>query len=286
MVLILVREPGVALKLKKCCFFKNEIGYLGLVIKPGLLKAAKHIADAIHKLSAPTAVTGPRSYLGLCINFPHFVPKLTKLASLPSKRLKYTTKELCPLNNYEVNALETIKEIWSQHQCKYCPNKKEIIHWMHLHAIDKLIVACSEVRIRRRSPEPILVTHVMWTLEQSRLYSSREPFRCLGCYSSMKLPWKSRIHYQIGSLYIEIDYQPCRCHRQARTMDDDSCTLKLTSFIEPVSNIRLLMHYRDYQQSWPKMKTSMTISMCCKSNRALMKRKHWPPVVVKTVTVH
>lgn len=44
MFLRLLKLAGVALKLKKCDFFTNKIGYLGHVIRPGRCEVASYIA--------------------------------------------------------------------------------------------------------------------------------------------------------------------------------------------------------------------------------------------------
>lgn len=60
MFLILLKEPGVTLELKRCAFFTSGTNYLGHAIKPGEFKVTNHTVDDIRKLEVPTAVTGLR----------------------------------------------------------------------------------------------------------------------------------------------------------------------------------------------------------------------------------
>lgn len=66
LVLSLLKRAGVALKLKTCAFFMNQIDYVGLVVRPGRLKVANDIIDSVSASNIPTTQNELRSFVGLC----------------------------------------------------------------------------------------------------------------------------------------------------------------------------------------------------------------------------
>lgn len=73
-------------KLEKCCFFKEEVGYLGHVIsKDGVATDPRKI-DVVAKWQRPTNVTELQSFLGFASYYRRFVDGFAKLAA-PLHRL-------------------------------------------------------------------------------------------------------------------------------------------------------------------------------------------------------
>lgn len=86
-------HAGATLKLKKCKFFTNQIGYLGHFIKPGRLEFRSHTMNGSHSLQGPSNASRLRSSLGFCNVFHQFVPNFAQVATpLNCKLRKY---ELC-----------------------------------------------------------------------------------------------------------------------------------------------------------------------------------------------
>jgi hypothetical protein len=77
---------GLALKLKKCFFFKETVNNLGHVIQPGELAVATKNTEAVRHAKAPTTPTVLRSFLGRGNVYRRFVPSFAKIAA-PLKAL-------------------------------------------------------------------------------------------------------------------------------------------------------------------------------------------------------
>ena len=89
-VLSLLGEAGVKLKLKKCFFFKQEVEYLGHIIRPGTLSVG-YSSDAtrtIEERTFPEDLTQLRSFLGACNVYRRFVKNFAKVATPLSAMLR------------------------------------------------------------------------------------------------------------------------------------------------------------------------------------------------------
>lgn len=81
-----LRQENLKAKLEKCCFFKEEVGYLGHVIsKEGVATDPRKI-EAVSKWKRPTHVTELQSFLGFASYYRRFVDGFAKLAA-PLHRL-------------------------------------------------------------------------------------------------------------------------------------------------------------------------------------------------------
>ncbi|KAK0135759.1 Retrovirus-related Pol polyprotein from transposon 17.6 [Merluccius polli] len=85
-VLERLKQENLKAKLEKCCFFKEEVGYLGHVIsKEGVATDPRKI-DVVTKWQRPTNVTELQSFLGFASYYRRFVNGFAKLAA-PLHRL-------------------------------------------------------------------------------------------------------------------------------------------------------------------------------------------------------
>ena len=85
-VLERLKQENLKAKLEKCCFFKEEVGYLGHVIsKEGVATDPRKI-DVVAKWQHPTNVTELQSFLGFASYYRRFVNGFAKLAA-PLHRL-------------------------------------------------------------------------------------------------------------------------------------------------------------------------------------------------------
>jgi hypothetical protein len=64
-VLMTLGKAGLSLKLKKCHFFKDTVGYLGHVIRPGRLEVAEKNTAALKEAKFPKTQTELKSFLRL-----------------------------------------------------------------------------------------------------------------------------------------------------------------------------------------------------------------------------
>lgn len=154
MVVTSLKEPGVALKLKKCAFFANCIDHLRQVLIHGRLKVAKNTADSIRELNLPKTATKLRPLLRLCDVFSWCVPNFAKIASHLSKRLKKTyAKGLRPLKQEEQNALDVWNENWFHRQSSHCPKERYSLHRTLTHPIVKSVVSCFRSKKRGKTDQ-------------------------------------------------------------------------------------------------------------------------------------
>ena len=79
-VLKLLQEAGATLRLPKCHFFKEQVKYLGHILRPGKLAIYGRNLEAINKAIPPKTKTQVRSFLGMCNVYRRFVRGYTKIA--------------------------------------------------------------------------------------------------------------------------------------------------------------------------------------------------------------
>jgi len=84
-------KAGATLKMAKCHFFQEEVGYLGHVIKPGRVHVLEKNLRALRGLRYPEIQTQIKSFLGMCGVYRRFVADFAKIAkpltALTSTRL-------------------------------------------------------------------------------------------------------------------------------------------------------------------------------------------------------
>ena len=81
-----LRQYQLSVSFKKCQFARNEIKFLGFIIKNGTISPNPIAIEAIQKLIAPTTKSQLRSYLGLLNYYRSFIPQFAKIAN-PLHRL-------------------------------------------------------------------------------------------------------------------------------------------------------------------------------------------------------
>ena len=103
-------SAGMTLNLKKCHFFKDTVGYLGHVIRPGKLAVAEKNTKALHSASHPTTQTELRSFLGLCKVYRRFIRGFAKLAApLNALLRKGESPNFGQLNTEQTQAFEDLR---------------------------------------------------------------------------------------------------------------------------------------------------------------------------------
>jgi len=84
-VLKALSEAGFSFNIKKCCFLKTEIEYLGYLVKDGSNEPNPRKIQALAGLSQPKNVSQLRQFIGLASYFRKFVPQMKPLYQLTSK---------------------------------------------------------------------------------------------------------------------------------------------------------------------------------------------------------
>lgn len=123
-VLGLLKDANISLKLKKCAFAKQEVQYLGHMIKPGHLEMLSARVESLKLIELPKTKKEVRSFLGLASLYRRFVKEFAKIA----KPLHDLTKAevpsvLPPLTEEQVEAFESLKEALSNPPTLALPKK-------------------------------------------------------------------------------------------------------------------------------------------------------------------
>jgi hypothetical protein len=109
-VLGLLKKANVSLKLKKCSFAKNEVQYLGHLIRPGRLQMLKAKVDTVRQQRPPKTKTQVRAFLGLTSMYRRLVPHFAKIAKPLTELTKENVSDRLPeLTPVELQAFETLK---------------------------------------------------------------------------------------------------------------------------------------------------------------------------------
>ena len=97
-----LREVGLRLKPKKCCFLREEVHFLGHVISRHGIHPDPAQTEKVKHYPAPTDVTSIRQFLGLASYYRRFVPNFAKIASplhsLTCKNINFVWTEACEVN--------------------------------------------------------------------------------------------------------------------------------------------------------------------------------------------
>lgn len=124
-VLDRIKKAGLALNLKKCKFFKEEIEILGCIVGQGIVKPDKLKVEALNKFKKPENIKELRSFLGLANYCRGFIPKLASMEIPLNALLKGQTKrstrkiEWCKKSN---EAFEEIKKSLNMETIRAQPN--------------------------------------------------------------------------------------------------------------------------------------------------------------------
>ena len=106
----LLRDAGATLRLKKCEFFKDEVKYLGHVIRPGRLGMLQKNVESIVKAMPPKTKTQMRSFLGMCNVYRRFIKGYAKIAHPLNRRTSKDSPETWDdLSEDEMTAFQTLK---------------------------------------------------------------------------------------------------------------------------------------------------------------------------------
>ena len=110
-VLNCLKAAGFSLKLSKCSFFKDEVDYLGHVVKPGKLAVAQKTTEAVKNFKPLETVTHVKSFLGLCNVYRRFVPNFARVAA-PLNKLtrKGVSPKLPPLTEEQLQSIQKLKD--------------------------------------------------------------------------------------------------------------------------------------------------------------------------------
>lgn len=87
-VLRRIKEAGLILKRKKCCFFKEELIILGYKVKCNEIRPTKDRIQCIHDFPIPTTIKELRSFLGLMSYCRSFINGLAAKAAPLTELLK------------------------------------------------------------------------------------------------------------------------------------------------------------------------------------------------------
>ena len=110
-VLTALRDAGFSLNLRKCDFFKQQVDYLGHVIRPGKLSVAQKTTEAVAGFHPPKTQTHVRSFLGLCNVYRRFVPNFARVAAPLNALLKKGKPvNLDPLTEEVEKSIARLKE--------------------------------------------------------------------------------------------------------------------------------------------------------------------------------
>lgn len=124
-VLDRIKKAGLALNLKKCKFFKEEIEILGCIVGQGIVKPDKLKVEALNKFKKPENIKELRSFLGLANYCRGFIPKLASMeiplnVLLKGQNKRSTRKiEWCKKSN---EAFEEIKKSLNMETIRAQPN--------------------------------------------------------------------------------------------------------------------------------------------------------------------
>ena len=110
-VLKLLQEAGATLRIPKCHFFKEQVKYLGHILRPGKLAIYGRNLEAINKAMPPKNKTQVRSFLGMCNVYRRFVAGYTKIAHPLNQKVRKDQPETWEtLSPEEIEAFNQLKK--------------------------------------------------------------------------------------------------------------------------------------------------------------------------------
>ena len=83
-----LEKANISLKLSKCEFAKNEIQFLGHIVKDQTLIPDERNVEAVRNFPQPKDLTGTRAFLGLVGHYRRFIPKFADKSEALRKLLK------------------------------------------------------------------------------------------------------------------------------------------------------------------------------------------------------
>lgn len=127
-ILIIFREQGLTLNLKKCHFFKKEIEFLGYKIKPGCVMPNESKLEAVKNYPTPKTVHQLRQFLGLISYFRKFIKNCALISAPLTKLLKKDA--IWAWDHTHNQAFETLKSKLTSDSVLtiFDPNKDKILY--------------------------------------------------------------------------------------------------------------------------------------------------------------
>ena len=112
-VLIVLKDTGMSLNLKKCSFFTKHIKYLGHIVRPGTIEVDQASTRCLEGLRPPRTVTELRSFLGVCNVYRRFIRRLTDIATPLNELLEGNPAKNSPIPELTCRQLRSFEELKS-----------------------------------------------------------------------------------------------------------------------------------------------------------------------------
>lgn len=107
----LLTRAGMSLKLKKCFYFEDRIGYLVNLSRSGRLAIWMNTASGIQGLQNRTNVTRLKSFLSFCVEFRRLVSNFAIIAAFIDGKLEKDQSLFCgQLNEMEIEVLSNLQQ--------------------------------------------------------------------------------------------------------------------------------------------------------------------------------
>jgi hypothetical protein len=155
-VIHLLYRAGLSLMFTKCNFFKDTVGYLGHVTRPGKLEVAVINTEAL-RYALPTANQMElRSVLGMCNVYRRFVPGFTKISASLNTLLKkgkaQTLGSSLPIKSERSTRFESSCYI---HQCWYYLKTMDGTFWIPMRRPRRSDAACCRNTLTEKTPDRV-----------------------------------------------------------------------------------------------------------------------------------
>jgi len=140
-----LRDASLAVNLKKCSFFKEEISFLGSTIFQGCLSPNSEKINAILNLLKPTSKKDIQEALGLVNFYRNFCPNLADVANPLYEQLKKDVE--FPWGSHKEEAWISLKALLTSHPLLRLPNFTSGSSYRPTHLLTRL--GLSSVRSTR-----------------------------------------------------------------------------------------------------------------------------------------